>query len=92
MTTLSQVEKEIASIISDLTANHKSMTIPTLRHMQGLYGKRKALDWMESIPADKQGQAARDAIANITSHPIRDGEELSTMGELAIYGQFAMKP
>ncbi len=91
-TTLSQVEKEIASIISDLTTNPKSMTIPILRQLQGLYGKRKALDWMESIPADQRGKAARESIANLTSHPIRDGEELSTMGELAIYGQYANKP
>lgn len=89
--TLSQIEAEIAGTLSNLAANPSRMTSPILRHLQMLEGKRQALRHLEKMPDEVRGGAARNAIADITSCPVRDGEMDTLLGRLDIYGQFASK-
>jgi len=89
--TLATVNTEIAALLANLAANPGNMTPARLDQLATLNGRREALAFMESIPAEAQGRAARDALANLTMNAgnLRGSEVASTMGALGVYGTFA---
>ncbi len=90
--TLARINAEIAALLTIICTNPAlSMTPARLDQLATLNGRREALTFMESLPVEVQGRAARDAIANLTMNAgnLRGSEVASTMGALGVYGTFA---
>ena len=92
--TLDQVKAEIAKLLNQLAATPANMSPALLDQLATLNGRREALWFMEGLPADAQGRAARDSIASITANSgnLRGAEVASTLAALAVYGTFAKQP